>query len=115
MANIYIKPDSGYLQQSVIMNLPVGGDTYRTNLEIMYAEKTDNWLVSLYDVQTGKAFIENVPLVASYGKYNNLWASYRYKGIGRLYCVPISDAPSTPDPTKDNLSEFYIVWSDGNG
>ena len=109
-----INPDPQYTDQSIIMNLTVWGTTKRVALDFKYLEKTDKWYVSLTDVQTSEVYLMNVPVLCSYGDIaNNLWEPYWSKGIGMFCCFPNVAAPSTVDPSKDNLNEFLFVWGDG--
>ena len=34
------------------------------------------------------------------------------KGLGSLFCLKNTDEPSTPDPAKENLTEFKILMGD---
>ena len=109
-----IKPDYESLFQSISLTLTVSSTTKRVNLELRYLYKTDMWYTSLYDVETGEAYLTYVPLLASLpGEFTNLWEQYWYKRIGMLACIPAVDNPKTTNPSKDNLNEFAIVWSDG--
>ena len=103
------------LYQSMTIVIPSGGESSRVRFELRYLPETDKWYVSLFDAQSGDSLILHVPLVASYGDpLNNLFEPYGYKHLGMLYCLPRTDNPSTQDPAVDSLSEFAIVWSDGN-
>jgi len=116
MNGMLVEPIEDSLYQAITMNLQIGEDTKRVSLELRYMEKTDLWYMSLYDLQTDEIYLSYVPLLASYGgKYNNLWKPFSYKEIGFLVCYPKSDSPTTENPSKDNLSEFEIVWGDGLG
>jgi len=113
---IQIEPIEDSLYQSIIVTLPIGDEGVRVDFELRYMEKTDLWYMTVTDLQTKESYLRYVPLIASYnGKLNNLWLPFSHKRIGDLVCVPLSDNPSTENPSKDNLSEFAIVWGDDLG
>ena len=107
-----IEPSCENLYQGLNMNLPIGNDTKRVSLDLIYMEEIDRWVMSLFDLQTNEVYFRSVPLVASYNVINDLWKPFAYKGIGVFYCIPKTDSPSTENPSKDNLSEFYMIWGD---
>jgi len=109
----FITPIKDSLNQVITLNLEIGKETKRVRLSLIYQEKTNLWYMSLSDVQTEEEYLSNVPLLSSGTNANNLWEPFYYKRVGLLFCYPKSDSPSTPNPSKDNLDEFYIVWSDG--
>lgn len=110
-----IVPIKDSLYQDLTLNLPIGKENLRVVLELRYLEKTDRWYMSLFDVQRNHTYLLNVPLLSSIaGGPNNLWEPFAHKFIGRIYCFPSSDNLKTENPSKENLSEFIILWSDGN-
>ena len=110
-----IVPIKDSLYQDSSLNLPIGEDNLRVVLELRYIEKTDRWYMSLFDVQMEHTYLLNVPLLSSvYGSVNNLWEPFTHKRIGMLACYPASDTVSTENPSKENISDFIIVWSDEN-
>lgn len=111
---LLIEPVEDATYQGLNIDLPLGEDVKRVSIELLYMEKTDVWVMSLFDLQTKEVYFRSVPLIASYGVMNNLWAPFAHKDIGIFYCVPRTDSPSTENPSKDNLSEFYLIWGDGN-
>lgn len=110
-----ITPVDENLWQIINFEARFGEQAKRVSLELMYAEEPDVWYMTLKDLQTDAVYFRMVPLLASYGEINNLWEPFRYKEIGIFYCVPKSDNPSTENPSKDTLDEFYLIWGDGLG
>ena len=114
MTYMQIIPQSDSLYQDIVLNLTIGKDTVRVIFELRYLEKTDRWYMSLFDMQKTKNYLLNVPLLSSKpGTMNNLWEPFTHKRLGILACYPGSDNVSTENPSKDNINEFIIVWSDG--
>ena len=114
MNTITIKPIEDSLYQAVMIDLQIGKNTKRVSLELRYMEKANVWFMSLFDLQTEEAYFRNIPLLASYGdRWNNLWKPFAYKNIGVFVCVPKTDSPSTENPSKSNLGEFWLIWGDG--
>lgn len=96
------------------MNLDIGKDSKRVALELRYEEITDRWYMTLTDIQTEECYFSMIPLLASYNnKMNNLWEPFAYKGIGILWCFPKNDNPSSENPSRNNINEFWIIWGDG--
>lgn len=111
---ITTRPES--LWQSSTIVLPFENEPKRVNFELRYLSKTDLWYMSLTDVQSGEIYFTYVPLLASSTDGpNNLWEPFWYSRIGALVCFPIVDNPKTQNPSRDNLGEFTLMWSDGNG
>ena len=110
---IEVNPESLWQSQTLI--LP-GKETMRVNFELRYLPKTDLWYMSMTDVQSGKSYFRYVPLLATRSDYpTSLVEPFWHEGIGVILCLPLTDNPTTENPSKDNLNEFAIVWGDGNG
>lgn len=108
-----IEPSAENLYQGLNIDLEIGDETKRVCLDLLYMEKIDKWVMTLSDLQTKEVYFRNVPLLASYKEINDLWKPFSYKNIGMFYCTPRTESHSTEDPSKDNLSEFYLIWGDG--
>lgn len=108
-----IEPSGENTFQGLNVDLPIGDDVKRVSIELLYMEKIETWVMSLFDLQTSEVFFRSVPLLASRGSLNNLWEPFSHKGIGQFYCIPKTESTTTENPSKDNLNEFYLIWSDG--
>ena len=109
---IQLEIDPNYTNQSILITLEVKEIAKYVRFDIVYHENTKKWYLSLYDMTEEFYYCTNIPLVASYGYVNDLFAPYAYKDIGMLVCVPAVDNPSTPDPSEGNLKEFNLVWGE---
>ena len=102
--------------QVFTLDLEIDGQEFHAQVELRYLPAPDRWYVSLWDHASGELLVNMIPLVCSCGKINDLLLPFRHlrggKGLGSLFCLKGTDAPSTPDPSENNLSEFRVVWSD---
>ena len=114
---------SGYLLpltldpwQVMTLDLIIDGEAFHAQAELRYLSAPDQWVVTIRDHSTGDLLVNMIPLICSYGEVNDLLLPFRHlrdgKGLGSLFCLRGTDEPSTPDPSKDNLTEFQILWSD---
>ena len=99
-----------------IFCLPVSPDgrAFQAKVELRYLPAPDRWILSVSDAVTGEAYARNIPVVCSRGEINDLLLPFRFlfqgRGIGSLFCLKATDSPSTPDPSRNNLNEFYLIW-----
>ena len=113
---IEIPTSSSALRQ--IMYLPVApnGKAFSAQLEIRYLRAPDRWFISVSDAATGELYVNQIPLVCSYGVLNDLFFPFRYlfqgSGLGSFFCLKGVDKPDTPDPASGTLSQFRLFWGD---
>ena len=101
-----------------VMYLPVKPDgvSFLAKVEIRYLPGVDRWFMSIMDAGTGNVLVNQIPLVCSYTRVNDLFQPFRHlfdgKGIGSFFVLRGVDAPSTADPAEKTLNECQLVWSD---
>ena len=92
------------------------GHAFQAKVELRYLPGPDRWILSVADAVTGQVYVPNVPVVCSYEEINDLLFPFRFlfqgSGIGSLFCLKAVDTPSTPDPARDNLHEFQLLFGD---
>ena len=92
------------------------GHAFQAKVELRWLPGAGHWVFSISDAITGQVYVPNVPIICSYEEINDLLFPFRFlfqgNGIGSLFCVKAVDKPATPDPVKENLHEFYLIWGD---
>ena len=115
----YILPLTEDPRQIFTLDLTIDGDSFHARVEIRYLPAPDNWVISIWDDSTGELLINQIPLICSYGEVNDLLRPFRHlregRGMGSLFVIRDTDEPSTPDPSKGNLTEFSVLWGDTYG
>ena len=90
------------------------GHAFQSRVELRYLPAPDAWFLSIADTVTGQVYVNQIPVICSYEVLNDLLFPFRYlfqgSGIGSLFCLKAVENPSTQNPSKDNLSEFQILW-----
>ena len=112
----YLLPLTADPWQVFTADANLDGEDFHAQIEIRYLPAPDQWFISVWDHARSELLINMIPLICSYGEPNDLLQPFRHlrdgKGLGTLLCLRATDTPSTPDPAKDNLTEFQLVWSD---
>ena len=112
----YILPLTLDPWQVMTLDVVIDGEEFHAQVEVRYLLAPDRWYVSIWDHSSGELLVNMIPLVCSYGEVNDLLSPFCFlrggKGLGSLLCLRGTDEPSTPDPTKKNLTEFQLLWSD---
>ena len=102
--------------QVFTVDLTINGAPFHAQVEIRYLPAPDQWFLSIWDHASGEMLVNQIPIICSYELVNDLLVPFRYlrngAGLGSLFCLRNTDAPSTPDPAKGNLTEFQILWGD---
>ena len=92
------------------------GHAFQAKVELRFLPAPEKWFLSISDAITGEVYVNQIPVICSYELINDLLVPFRYlrdgAGLGSLFCLRNTDAPSTPDPAKGNLTEFQILWGD---
>ena len=112
----YILPLTDDPWQVMTLDVTIDGEAFHAQVEVRYLPAPDRWFVRIWDHAGSELLVNMIPLICSYGEVNDLLLPFRHlrggKGLGSLICLRGTDAPSTPDPAKDNLNEFQIYWGD---
>ena len=112
----YILPLTLDPWQVMTLDVVIDGEEFHAQIEVRYLPALDQWVVSIWDHSSGELLVNMISLICSYGEVNDLLLPFRClrggKGLGSLLCLRGTDEPSTPDPTKKNLTEFQLLWSD---
>ena len=101
-----------------VMYVPVSpdGHAFQAKVELRYLSAAGQWFLSISDAVTGKELVNQIPLICSHERLNDLLYPFRWqflgRGIGSLFCLKAVENPSSADPSRDNLNEFRIIWGD---
>ena len=103
-------------RQSFTLTLSINGESFYARMEVRYLPASDCWVLSIWNQATGELLINMIPLICSYGRINDLLALFSFlrngQGLGSLFVLRNVDHPSTPDPARNNISEFQVLWGD---
>ena len=100
------------------MYLPVSpdGHAFQARVQLRWLDAPGLWFLSIADAVTGTVYVNQVPLICSYGVLNDLLFPFRWlfqgSGIGSLFCLKAVDQPGSENPGKENLNEFHLLWGD---
>ena len=110
----YILPVTGDPYQVFYLPASPDGHAFEARVELRYFPLPDKWILSISDVITGQVYVNQIPVICSYGQVNDLLFPFRHlfqgNGIGSLFCLKAVEKPSTQDPSEKNLEEFNIFW-----
>ena len=114
--NAYLLPLSASPRQVMTLNLTLDGEPLQAQVEIRYLPAPDQWFFSVRDHATGELLVNMIPLICSRGEVNDLLLPFRHlrdgKGIGSLICLKAGEKTEKPDPGKDTLKEFDLIWTE---
>ena len=103
-------------RQVMTLNVTLDGEPLQAQVEIRYLPAPDQWFFSLRDHATGELLVNMIPLICSRGEVNDLLLPFRHlregKGVGSLICLRAGEETESPDPGKENLKEFNLIWTD---
>lgn len=112
MTPISIPLNPSAMRQSVLLDIAPDDHAVRIRLDLQYLPVPDKWFLSLSDGTSGDLWVNRIPLIASYQICNDLLAPFRSLNLGTLFLMPVPNTPTTPNPGRDNLAEFELVWCD---
>ena len=105
----YILPVTGDPWQVFYLPASPDGHAFEARVEL-----PDKGILSISDTMTGQVYVNQIPVICSYGQVNDLLWPFRHlfrgNGIGSLFCLKAVEKPSTQDPSEHNLEEFRIFW-----
>ena len=112
---MYKIPLTNSPNQTFSCSIPLNGKNVRFEFNLWYNYQAEYWMLSLYDYASEKLLFSNLPLLASNGKFSNMFYQLEYMMIGICIMVPtIEDVKSQADDT--NLGTSYImIWGDNDG
>ncbi len=112
----YLPPLTGDPWQVMTLDVSIDGEEFHAQVELRYLPAPDRWFVSIWDHSSSELLVNMIPLICSYREANDLLLPFRHlrngKGLGTLLCLKATDNPSTIDPSKENLTEFQVLWGD---
>ena len=100
--------------QSQLMTINVQPNGYQRTLQVQidYRKYVGKYFVSVKDVVEGQDILINYPVIASEPyALNDLLKQVAYKCCGSLFCYPLQNEPTYPDP-NGTIEEFELVWGD---
>ena len=98
------------------MDVEIDGESFHAQVEVRFLPAVRQWFVSIWDHSSGELLVNQIPLLVSVGKVNDLLRPFRYlrdgKGLGSLMCLHAADAAQISDPNETNLTEYQVLWGD---
>ena len=112
----YLLPLNSSPRQVITLNVILDGEPLQAQVEIRYLPAPDQWFFSLRDHATGELLVNMIPLICSRGEVNDLLLPFRHlregKGVGSLICLRAGEETAKPDPARESLRGFELIWSD---
>ena len=109
-----ILPITNDPRQVFTLDLEIDGEPFHARAEIRYLPAPDCWVISIWDNSSGELLVNQVPLICSYGRVNDLLRPFRHlrdgRGLGSLFVIRDTDELSAPDPAEGNLTAFRILF-----
>ena len=110
----YILPVTGDPWQVFYLPASPDGHAFEARVELRYFPLPDKWILSISDTITGQVYVNQIPVICSYGQVNDLLRPFRHlfrgNGIGSLFCLKAVEKPTTQDPSEKNWDEFQLFW-----
>ena len=119
----YILPVTGDPWQVFYLPASPDGHAFEARVELRYFPLPDKWILSISDTITGQVYVNQIPVICSYGQVNDLLRPFRHlfrgNGIGSLFCLKAVEKPTTQDPSEKNWDEFQLlsgnIWPASGG
>ncbi len=102
--------------QVLYLSVSPDGNAFTARVDLRFLKAPGKWFLSIADGATGEQYVNQIPVICSWGVLNDLLEPFRYlfggRGIGSLFCLKAVDNPSSEDPGQNNLKEFRLYWGD---
>ena len=109
-------PTTDDARQTIYLPVSPDGTSFMARIELRYLPAPGKWFLSISDAYTGKLYANQIPVICSYETLNDLLIPFRWlfqgSGLGSFFCVKAVDSPATPDPSRENLTDFILLWGD---
>ena len=103
-------------RQVFTVDLTIDDAAFHARVEIRYLSVSDQWVISIWDHASSELLVNQIPLVCSYGMLNDLLVPFRHlrngAGMGSLFVLRNSEEAGSPDPVRDNLKAFTVLFGD---
>ena len=103
-------PDS--LNQIQSLQVPLSSGTRSLRVQLRFHEAPALWFLSIWDSVSGDLLVNSIPVRVSVDAINDLLKPFRYHGLGSLCCFVRGEGSSVPDPGKDKLMDYDLIWSE---
>ena len=74
----YILPVTGDPYQVFYLPAAPDGHAFEARVELRYFPLPDKWILSISDVITGQVYVNQIPVICSYGQVNDLLFPFRH-------------------------------------
>lgn len=108
---MYTIPLNNSPNQRFYASVPINGENREFKFNLWYNSIAEYWLISVEDMVSGEKMFDNLPLLVSYGRFEDILCQLKYKQIGLAGVLPkvANFQKSMPDDT--NLGTGYIlIW-----
>lgn len=110
---MYKIPLTNSPNQTFSCTIPVGDKNLSFEFSLRYNDVAGYWVMSLTDMETQEILFSELPMLCSYGAFNNMAKQIGYKNFGSIYISATSDYDTATNPDDQNIGKKYIMlWGD---